>query len=594
MLLKSIEIENFKCFGKRVTIPLAPITLIYGENSAGKSSILQALNLLKQTSEHVTGGNALLSRCENGLVDLGRYEDFIHDHVTGDLRMKLTFQQDPRPSDMDGTAATLRNILEGARSEKVLQDLGVDPDVYDVSSRFRSERIQKEGFSYEMSFQHEPSTSRTILTQLDISIGDTDPGSVIFTKQPSPQFALAQTGCLHPVSRQCTKEVCLLFSKQRQSMLRTIELMLPFVERYQGYGITATELADLRRFYSKPFSHKKFCEHNRTHTFYHAIDSNSFIATPMPTVLPHDDYIFLLSLLPEDEQKGRLEPMPDSDLPAYIDPEEYRLREIMPNEELATSVPDPRPTAQSDPPDGSANALWRCWSEEDIRGTAALRGQPSRDVLDWEMGKIGDELRSFLNGLIPITPVRPAPERWYEEGNPLVQLPLHNSWLRTLTQYECTSEPLGPAVPGGFVLKFFDTRKKDRVGVTMADVGYGISQIAPLIVECLGKDSKCITIEQPEVHIHPKLQAELGNLLAYSSARGKQFIIETHSEHLMLRIQKLIRKELLDPKKVSVLFVSRGEDGSSVQQLRINEQGEFLDEWPGGFFEEGFNEMFGD
>ena len=50
-MLRSIQLENFKAFGQRTVIPLAPITLIFGQNSAGKSSILQSLNLLKQTRE---------------------------------------------------------------------------------------------------------------------------------------------------------------------------------------------------------------------------------------------------------------------------------------------------------------------------------------------------------------------------------------------------------------------------------------------------------------------------------------------------------------------------------------------------------------
>ena len=62
-MLKSLELENFKAFGKRVRIPCAPITLIFGENSSGKSSILQALYLLKQTPESKTGA-LLLTRID--------------------------------------------------------------------------------------------------------------------------------------------------------------------------------------------------------------------------------------------------------------------------------------------------------------------------------------------------------------------------------------------------------------------------------------------------------------------------------------------------------------------------------------------------
>ena len=79
-MLKAIEIENFKAFGEPTRIELAPITLIYGQNSAGKSSILQSLNLLKQTHESRESGASLLPRAEDGIVDLGSFRELLFDH----------------------------------------------------------------------------------------------------------------------------------------------------------------------------------------------------------------------------------------------------------------------------------------------------------------------------------------------------------------------------------------------------------------------------------------------------------------------------------------------------------------------------------
>jgi predicted ATPase len=103
-----------------------------------------------------------------------------------------------------------------------------------------------------------------------------------------------------------------------------------------------------------------------------------------------------------------------------------------------------------------------------------------------------------------------------------------------------------------------------------------------------------LLIEQPEIHIHPRLQAELGSLLAdcIKPPFENQFIIETHSEHLMLRLQKLIRKGELKPEDISVIYVDRGAEGSKCLHLRLDEEGDFIDEWPDGFFEEDFNEIF--
>ena len=92
-MLHSLELENFKAFGKRSHIPFALITLIFGENSAGKSTILQALNLLKQTRESRETGVPLLPRTENGIVDFGSFQEMIFDieiiHIPRDMYKNL-------------------------------------------------------------------------------------------------------------------------------------------------------------------------------------------------------------------------------------------------------------------------------------------------------------------------------------------------------------------------------------------------------------------------------------------------------------------------------------------------------------------------
>ncbi len=93
-MLKAIELENFKAFGERNRIELAPITLIFGENSAGKSSILQALSLLKQTRQSREHGALLLPRTEGGIVELGGFQELLFDH---DLLRVLSIRVDMIP-----------------------------------------------------------------------------------------------------------------------------------------------------------------------------------------------------------------------------------------------------------------------------------------------------------------------------------------------------------------------------------------------------------------------------------------------------------------------------------------------------------------
>ena len=132
-----------------------------------------------------------------------------------------------------------------------------------------------------------------------------------------------------------------------------------------------------------------------------------------------------------------------------------------------------------------------------------------------------------------------------------------------------------------------------KVNVSLLDVGFGVSQVLPVIIQSLFASDKTILIEQPEVHIHPRLQTELGDLFIESVKDfGNRFIIETHSEHLMLRLQRQIREGKLSPDDVSVIYVDRSDEGSVCLQLRLDSEGDFIDEWPDGFFEEGYKEMF--
>ena len=146
---------------------------------------------------------------------------------------------------------------------------------------------------------------------------------------------------------------------------------------------------------------------------------------------------------------------------------------------------------------------------------------------------------------------------------------------------------------------------KTGLPVRPADVGVGISQILPVVVAALDGDRPGITaIEQPELHLHPRLQVELGDLFAQQIDRGSAFLIETHSEHLLLRFMKRMRQTCdgalaegapkVRPEDIAVYFVEIDPNGDQtlIRQMPLNERGDLVEAWPGGFFEEDLREIF--
>ncbi|SMP61408.1 Predicted ATPase [Neorhodopirellula lusitana] len=128
--------------------------------------------------------------------------------------------------------------------------------------------------------------------------------------------------------------------------------------------------------------------------------------------------------------------------------------------------------------------------------------------------------------------------------------------------------------------------------VLITDVGFGVSQVFPVLVLCYyAPRGSTIVIEQPELHLHPNVQSKLADIfIDVMKHRGLQVIIESHSEHLLRRMQRRIAEECLDPEDVSLYFCEQENGESKLRQLDVDPYGNIRN-WPEDFFGDEFAEM---
>ncbi len=137
------------------------------------------------------------------------------------------------------------------------------------------------------------------------------------------------------------------------------------------------------------------------------------------------------------------------------------------------------------------------------------------------------------------------------------------------------------------------------------DMGVGISQVLPIVASSVfAHPNSLVVVEQPELHIHPKIQVALGDIFIYAST-GKEdapmFLLETHSEHLLLRMLRRIRQTTegsvshgleLTPSNLAINWIGNEEGRTTVLRIEVAENGTFNTLWPEGFFEERGVELF--
>lgn len=148
----------------------------------------------------------------------------------------------------------------------------------------------------------------------------------------------------------------------------------------------------------------------------------------------------------------------------------------------------------------------------------------------------------------------------------------------------------------GFATKTLDVDKRfyettvtiGKVESALLDVGFGISQVLPVITTLFFvPEGSIVLLEQPELHLHPRAQAHLADLFLHvAETRKLQLIVESHSEHLLRRLQRRIAEAespYASPENIKMYFCDKGENGSTAQEVKVDAYGQILN-WPERFF----------
>jgi predicted ATPase len=499
-----LRLGQVKGFADVANVPLAPITLIFGWNSAGKSTILQSLLLLKQTLEE--GDQLRPSLVVNGsLTQLGSFRNLVHRHdIEATVQLGIEAGDDP-----------------WARVSQV------------------PSRLIPAGMS--LNFRQADTESTVTGGHWNLRFGDT---------ACHVPFSLV-TSALDVDERRARPRITLTSDKTTRRQL------IHFVRYIRDFGKDDPAWRQFSRTASRVFlaptrATAPKLEQLSDTAIAEAVMSLKFSGLQAGRRMDRMGAAGGLGFAPEMLDDARSAETGSSS--SRVDLERRLVEQVL--------------TSAISRADSTGRQL-----TSRVVYLGPFRQPPERLVLltGEQFADVGSAGQNTIALLARSEPLREEVDRWLSRLNVPYQL--------AVDPLETTREMLGDVLVAGL-------RERDtKTAVGMRDVGFGISQVLPVIVQAVGGRGTLLAVEQPELHVHPRLQAELGDLFVEQAKRGSRFLLETHSEHLILRLLALVRKGEFDPDDLAVLYVDHDDNNNSViQRLRIDEDAEFLDRWPHGFF----------
>jgi len=577
MRITEIALTNFRSFQATQVIPLAPVTLMFGPNSVGKSSVLQALFYLQQI---LAKGHCDPQRIDVlGEKHIGGFASLVNG---GDLNKRIAIKLQV---DKSGSIGASYNQLY----ELINEDLGLTVD---------SPTADAARFAVELHIAWSKSAETAYVACYKLWLDDTliaELTSDAGMKQP----VLAWLNYQHPALL-ADLDVDEAPEREAEGFVSVLHELLNAQRPTQPVGRRDSWHVPEMAFAHAELGFKGFAgalpllgkrlettvEHDdpRITTRLHEILSDVLVA-PLDNVL---------TLLNQSLCIGPLRMVPD----ALRQPNPYPEQKDWYSGAAAWDVISALRSEHMATVTHSKINHWmgKLGLGYSLRGKSVVSkivytgsGDPVRDMVAL-MAKLTDELEITFSEAD-------------EDGNPSDReslIPIENlkAILQSISPESAASEEAsGEQVRTQWAL-WDDARQCE---VAFSEVGVGISQLFPLIVAAVVARQGLVTCEQPELHVHPRIQVGIGDLLTQANSQCS-FLIETHSEHLILRILRRIREstegdlpnglQQLKPEDVSIIYLDTAAGGVKATRIEIDRYGEFTSRWPNGFFAERGEELF--
>lgn len=580
MRITSMTIKNFKGIDEHgIRIDFAPITMLFGPNNAGKSTVIQAMHLAREVLCH---NNADADNVQGGgeSISLGSFKDYVHKH---EEHREVILRFDMEVDELPEYSNNMFDLIESSDIEKMRDILS---RVYHIAIELC---IARSSFiSYALYINDNEFTKLFVNEKFKIIFfNGCDPISLLSENIVNDIYESANI-VTHYEDEGKTEE------KAIENLGMTVELIFAdffsMLDPFISNKIFKTEAFD--HFAEVPFPEMPFKQHVGIleYMFYNYITLPLDFENPFPF---SKDQLLLV--------EEREDPNDDTEALAFCRLQLLSSLILGPGKLLKQEL-------------------------EKLLYIGPLRALPARNFIPLN----SERWERWANGLaawdaLATLPVpRLATINQYLHGADSLQ----TGYSIQRKQMLCldAENPLVPALRKlvvddidegalpllrDFLAQAPEIRlmlRNEATGVEIepCDMGVGISQVIPVVVAATtAKYGGLVAIEQPELHIHPAWQTALGDVFIKAIA-GQDvppiFLLETHSEHLLLRLLRRIRHTHAGtaPETVQLIhtdlavhWIGSYEGRTEAYRLGIDEDGSFNTPWPEGFFAERGEELFG-